>query len=78
MGEKYTFTINSPAFNLFEIGTLIDESTINGVKVWKQNQTNLDVVYLYVLNNYWHTNYKAYQGGHFDFEVEVILEKSKK
>ena len=78
MGEKYTFTINSPAFNLFEIGTLIDETTINGVKVWNQNPTNLEVVYLYVLNNYWHTNYKAYQGGHFDFEVEVIVEKRKK
>lgn len=78
VNENYTFTINSPAFNLFEIGTLIDETTINGVKVWKQNPTNLDIVYLYVLNNYWHTNYKAYQGGHFDFEVEVIVEKRNK
>ncbi|MFN5984528.1 MAG: hypothetical protein ACK479_13760 [Fluviicola sp.] len=77
INEKYKFTINSPAFNLFEIGTLIDETTINGVKVWNQNPTNLEVVYLYVLNNYWHTNYKAYQSGHFDFEVEVFIEKIK-
>jgi hypothetical protein len=77
INEKYKFTINSPAFNLFEIGTLIDETTINGVKVWNQNPTNLEVVYLYVLNNYWHTNYKAHQSGHFDFEVEVFIEKIK-
>lgn len=78
LNENYKFTINSPAFNLFEIGTLIDETTINGVKVWNQYPTNLEVVYLYVLNNYWHTNYKAYQSGHFDYEVEVVVEKRKK
>lgn len=75
--EKYSFTINSPAFNLFEIGKLIDETTVNGAKVWRTQPANLNTAYLYVLNNYWHTNYKAYQGGHFDFTVELLVEKRR-
>lgn len=73
--SAYQFTIHSPAFNLFEIGALVDETTINGAKVWKANPSNFHTVYLYVLNNYWHMNYKAYQSGHFDFEVELRIEK---
>ena len=73
--EDYIFTINSPAFNLFEIGDLIDETTVNGAKVWRTEPANLNTAYLYVLNNYWHTNYKAYQSGHFDFTVELLVEK---
>jgi alpha-mannosidase len=69
--------IYSPSANLFEVGDLIDENQVNGSKVWKSELGNLSNLYLYVLNNYWHTNYKAYQTGHFNFDVEIGFEKNK-
>ena len=73
--KVYNLNHNNNNINLFEIGKLIDETTVNGAKVWRTQPANLNTAYLYVLNNYWHTNYKAYQGGHFDFTVELLVEK---
>lgn len=66
--------IRSPDVNLFEVGSIIDETKLNGAKVWKTSNTNTSVLFLYVLNNYWHTNFKASQDGHFEFEVELGFE----
>jgi alpha-mannosidase len=61
--------------NLVEVGTIIDETTIEGGKKWKKQTGNTSRLFLYVFNNYWHTNYKAWQEGHFDFTIELSFEK---
>jgi hypothetical protein len=66
-----TTAISSPLLCLYEVGSIIDENKINGNKLWKKTNNNTSNLFLYVLNNYWHTNYKAYQNGHFDFEIEL-------
>jgi hypothetical protein len=53
---------------------MMDENNINGVKTWSAGNRNTSEVFLYVLNNYWHTNYKAYQSGHIEFEAELKFE----
>jgi alpha-mannosidase len=58
---------------LYEVGNLIDERQVNGAKVWKREPIYSSNLFLYVYNNYWHTNYKAYQEGWFEFEVELQL-----
>jgi len=63
--------LTSPLLCLYEIGSIIDENKINGSKVWKKTNINTSILFLYVFNNYWHTNYKAYQEGYFDFEIEL-------
>ena len=69
--QKLTANISAPEICLWEIGDIIDENKINGVKVWKTVNNKTSDLFLYVFNNYWHTNYKAYQDGNFDFEIEL-------
>lgn len=69
-----TFHIYSPQINLFEVGGIINEKQVNGAKVWNQELGNLSELYLYVFNNYWHTNYKAYQEGDFEFDLILGME----
>src|SRR5439155_3299565 len=57
-------TISSPLFALYEIGDIINEDKTNGVKTWKKENNSTAALFLYIFNNYWHTNYKAYQDGH--------------
>lgn len=66
-----TANISAPKLCLWEIGNIIDENKTNGVKVWKTVNDKTSDLFLYVFNNYWHTNYKAYQEGNFDFEIEL-------
>jgi hypothetical protein len=73
--EKMTVSISSPAFALYEVGLPINENKLNGAKVWTRENQNRSNLFLYVFNNYWHTNYKAYQEGHFDFEITLIAQK---
>ncbi|MFY8019993.1 MAG: hypothetical protein ACOVP1_02300 [Bacteroidia bacterium] len=73
--DKYDIQIKSPQIALFEMGGIINEEQKNGAKVWKRENQKTNHLFLYVFNNYWHTNYKAYQDGHFDFEVEMIFKK---
>lgn len=61
--------------NLVEVGNIIDESTTEGAKKWKQQPGNAARLFLYVFNNYWHTNYKAWQDGRFNFIIELSFEK---
>ncbi len=69
-----TFHLYSPQINLFEVGGVINEEQVNGAKVWEKNVGDISQLYLYVFNNYWHTNYKAYQQGTFEFELILGLE----
>jgi alpha-mannosidase len=71
--DNFSLIIKSPDINLFEIGGIINENQINGAKVWQRNKQDIDQLYLYVFNNYWHTNYKAEQGGdpiHWKVQIE--------
>lgn len=67
--DNYGVTISSPQGALFEIGEMVDESPINaGKKKWKTEAKSSSTLFLYAMNNYWHTNYKAEQNGKVRFE----------
>ncbi len=74
--ETLKATVRCPKVALFEIGSIIDETKINGSKVWKKSGNNTSDIFLYIFNNYWHTNYKAYQDGHMVFETELSVDSS--
>lgn len=69
--------LSSPSLCLYEVGSIIDENKVNGAKVWKRENPFPSSLFLYVLNNYWHTNYKAYQEGWMEFEVELQFQHEK-
>jgi hypothetical protein len=49
---------------LVELGTLVDERpNPSGIRHWKTEPYAGTTVHAYLLNNYWHTNYKADQEG---------------
>ena len=57
---------------LIEIGELINEEQSNGYKVWKTSTTLSTTFYSYVMNNYWHTNFKADQEGVVVFHYSLF------
>jgi len=65
-------TITSPQGALFEMGEMVNEvKNANGYKVWKEESVSSSTLFLYALNNYWHTNYKADQSGTIRFDVYI-------
>ncbi|HTR98113.1 MAG TPA: hypothetical protein VML00_00105, partial [Bacteroidota bacterium] len=53
-----------PDAPLIETGTMTDERLNSaGVRSWRERAEAGSRIYSYVMNNYWHTNYKADQGG---------------
>ncbi len=77
-GIKYDWFIESSDLPLIEIGEPIDESQVMGAKVWKRESQNIEKLYLYAFNNYWHTNYKAEQGDEpIIFDVEFWIGDKK-
>lgn len=68
-------TIFTPDCNLIEIGQPINEAQKAGAKVWSRESQDISKLYLYVFNNYWHTNYKADQSGHLEFSFRVLVEE---
>jgi hypothetical protein len=76
-GENSGVTISCPQGALFEIGSMNDERPLNnGYKKWKNHSNSSSTVFLYAMNNYWNTNYKAYQEGkaRFDFYLQFHKE----
>ena len=59
---------------LVEVGNIVNEEQVNGAKVWKENTTDISKMYLYLFNNYWHTNYKAYQEGNLLYNIDFWME----
>ncbi len=74
-GANGKYLIKSPGLALLEVGGIIDENKTNGAKAWKTAAQKTDIVFWYVFNNYWHTNYKAYQEGQFEFTVDLFIEE---
>jgi hypothetical protein len=58
-------TLDAP---LLELGAITDErQNDRGTRSWRDRTAAGTTVYAYLLNNYWHTNYKAYQQGPLTF-----------
>jgi alpha-mannosidase len=56
---------------LFELGSLTDERSVNGgPRAWRTRAAGTGL-YAYLLNNHWHTNYKADQAGPITFRFQV-------
>ncbi len=68
-------TIVCPQGALWEVGEMVDERKVNPgrgtnpelYKAWKTEAKSSSTIYLYALNNYWHTNFKADQEGPISF-----------
>lgn len=73
--DGFRVVIRCPRVALFEVGAMIDENKTNGVKTWSAEARDPSLLFLYVLNNYWHTNFKAYQDGKVEFEMELSVLK---
>lgn len=74
--KDYGVTISSPESALFEVGKLVDEREVNdGTKLWRTENHSSNTVFAYVMNNYWHTNYKAYQDGKVTFNFILQFHK---
>ncbi len=57
---------------LFEPGAITDERTANSMpRTWREAVAPGTTVYAYLLNNYWHTNYKADQAGPLEFSFSI-------
>jgi hypothetical protein len=57
---------------LIEIGALTDERSVEGgPRAWRTKAAPGPNVYAYLLNNYWHTNYKADQSGPMTFRFAL-------
>ena len=70
-------TIVCPQGAIWEVGELVDERKVNPgrgtnaekYKAWKTEAHSSSTIYLYALNNYWHTNFKADQEGPITFDL---------
>lgn len=70
-------TVVCPQGALWEVGEMVDErKTVPGsgkdpqhYKAWKSEAHSSSTIYLYALNNYWHTNFKADQEGPVTFDI---------
>lgn len=63
-GSGKGVTVSCPQGGLFEIGEMVNEEQVNhGSKKWKDTYKDDDTLFVYLMNNYWHTNYKADQEG---------------
>jgi hypothetical protein len=57
---------------LIELGALTDErQNGRGTRTWRDHVAAGTTLYAYLLNNYWHTNYKADQRGPLSFRFVV-------
>lgn len=73
-GTGRSMHLRSAELCLYELGDMVDEEPVNGAKVWKREISGVDPVFAYVLNNYWHTNFKAWQEGTLEFSIECWFE----
>jgi hypothetical protein len=62
-------TLDAP---LVELGAITDERQADGTpRRWRERTAPGTTLYAYLLNNYWHTNYKADQDGRLTFRFAL-------
>jgi len=62
--EDYGVTLTALDAPLVEIGEITDETPkAGGVRAWRKTIAPSELLFSYVMNNSWHTNYKADQEG---------------
>ncbi|MBX2980162.1 MAG: hypothetical protein KF905_12765 [Flavobacteriales bacterium] len=74
-------TIVCPQGAIWEVGEMVDERKVNPgkgtnpeyYKAWKTEAKSSSTIYLYALNNYWHTNFKADQEGPIVFDIYLKM-----
>ena len=74
-------TIVCPQGAIWEVGEMVDERKVNPgkgtnpeyYKAWKTEANSSSTIYLYALNNYWHTNFKADQEGPITFDLYLKM-----
>lgn len=66
-GDSRGVTLVTPDAPLAEIGTITAEAP------WLKRVEPSGIIYSYIMNNYWHTNYKADQEGPVEFHYSIIL-----
>ena len=70
--SRYGLTWTSLDAPLVEVGGMTDETIrAKGSRVWRTSLAPSQILYSYVMNNYWHTNYKADQEGIVRFRYAV-------
>jgi hypothetical protein len=65
-GDSYGVTWATPDAPLIEVGSITAEQP------WMKTISPSQTFYSYVMNNYWHTNYKADQEGPVDFRYSIL------
>jgi alpha-mannosidase len=71
-GPDYGLTLAVPDAPLVEPGTITDETrNESGTRSWKKTWTGGTTLFSYILNNYWHTNYRSDQEGRMTFRYAV-------
>jgi alpha-mannosidase len=63
--KDYGITLATPDIPLAEFGAITAEQP------WREHVAPGNTVYSYVLNNYWHTNFKADQSGEIEFHYSL-------
>jgi len=74
-------TIVCPQGAIWEVGEMVDERKVNPgkgtnpeyYKAWKTEAKSSSTIYLYALNNYWHTNFNADQEGPITFDIYLKM-----
>jgi alpha-mannosidase len=71
--RDYGLTWASLDAPLMEIGAMTDETPREkGTRGWRTEAENSQTLFAYVMNNYWHTNYKADQEGEALFRFFLL------
>jgi alpha-mannosidase len=69
-GKEGCFTLCCPQAALFEVGSITNERPVkSGFRAWKEQPDEHPTLFVYALNNYWHTNFKADQEGKIKFDI---------
>lgn len=74
-GQKYSILLANTDAPIIEIGEPTGEQWMKDRKEffgWEMATKSSPVIYSWVMNNSWHTNYKATQSGNVDFNYSLV------